>query len=458
MSKEKARLRISRQGAGLAKIDGDSVQSFWWNLSLAEKRYILRFEDPELVECLFSIWQRLCISDMTCYVVGIGSQDGASKKAGNEFFAIEGFISQSAVLHEAAFYAKLELVGNEDLFEIVQKWVDGPLWVGRPILHRRDWPSLFRTSVNSWSELVRQIFKLVESALYHAERASRLNPTAGSLCSAKEASPSKSAKRRERKKQSAIKVKAEADVCPVCDGTGILLDDPCPLCVSDAEDPAHSEEILDEEEENDASDADEVEDPEHEECGDEQEEDAKDEQEEEETTNVTQSDDEKEDTSRNSKDGENDEEDEEWEAEVLDRKFGIEMEDIPCLEVQAEDEDITHIECGHFEYEEHEDTTTGWRTKSRKKKKKLLSRASRNLIATWSSGWRSIGRRCEAVGGHLVLFERPMSQSAGVPNKVLGERAKAGVVRATVKNTFVHLLPDAPVKQGLPRSSSLPSL
>jgi len=453
MSKEKTRLRISRQGTGLAKIDGDSVQSFWWNLSLAEKRYILRFEDPELVECLFSIWQRLCISDMTCYVVGIGSQDGASKKAGNEFFAIEGFISQSAVLHEAAFYAKLELADNEDFFEIVEKWMDGPLWAGRTILHRRDWPSLFKASVNSWSDLVRQIFKLVESALYHAEQASRLNSTAG-LSSAKEASPSKNSKRRARKKQTSIKLKAEADLCPVCDGTGILLDDPCPLCVSDAEDAAPAEEVLEDEEENDASEADEVEDPEHEEkalCSDEQEVDAKDEQEEEETTNVTQSDDEKEeDTSRASKDGENDEEDEEWEAEVLDRKFGVEMEE--------GHDDITQLQCDHFEYEEHEDTTTGWRTKSRKKKK-LLSRASRNLIATWSSGWRSIGRRCEAVGGQLVLFERPMSQSAGVPNKVLGERAKAArVVRATVKNTFVHLLPDAPVKQGLSRSISLPSL
>jgi len=105
-----------------------------------------------------------------------------------------------------------------------------PLFVGRPLLHRREWPSLFLGSLNSWSDLVRQVFKLVELALYEAERSSRVSrhetapdtvaPSKASLCSKRKA------REKARKKRSAL--------CPVCDGTRVLLDDPCPLCVDDS--------------------------------------------------------------------------------------------------------------------------------------------------------------------------------------------------------------------------------
>jgi len=370
MSKDKAQLRI-RQGTGLARVDGDAVQRFWLRLSLQEKRDILRFEDPELVERLFSIWQALCISDMTCYVVGIGSQDCDSKKAGNEFFAIEGFISQSAVLHEAAFYAKLALVDKPDFFEILEEWLGSPPWVGRTVLHRRDWPSLFKASMNSWSEFVRQIFKLIESALYHAEQVDRIKPAANASSPDKVTSPSKCSKRKARKKSCNLKLK----ICPVCDGTRVLLGDPCPLCVdiSDDDEPPHTALIAEEE-----------------------------------------------------------------------------------LIVEEKDEE---------EEEEKEE----------------FPRLSKAMIEKWSSGWRPIGKRCDAAGGHWVLFDRPIKQSACTLNKHQEDMAsvstdmstvstedvfsdtnqtfeeQVSILQATVKNTFVHMLPDCPsAVQGLSRSRSLP--
>jgi hypothetical protein len=225
MAKDNARARLKR-----AKVDGDAVQGYWLNLSLQEKRQILRFEDPLLVERLFNTWQTLCISDMTCYIVGLGGQDELSKKVSNQFFAIEGFISQNVVLHQGAFYAKLALVEKPDFFEILEKWIGSPLLVGRPMLHRCDWPSLFKASVNSWSQLLIQIFKLMELAVYHAEQLSRIKKKADHLCSIKDTSPGKSSKRNARGRLLDRRRKALANICPVCDGSGSLLDDPCPLC------------------------------------------------------------------------------------------------------------------------------------------------------------------------------------------------------------------------------------
>lgn len=112
--------------------------------------------------------------------------------------------------------------------------------MGRPMLQRRDWPTLFKASVNSWSQLLHQIFRLVELALYHAEQASHLQPADD----AKVSSPSKSsvAKKLRKQKQKA-KLKAKMNQCPVCEGSRVLLDDPCPLCCSGSEEEGELDDL-----------------------------------------------------------------------------------------------------------------------------------------------------------------------------------------------------------------------
>lgn len=462
MSKDRQRLRI-RQGTGLAIADGDAVQSFWCSLSLQEKRRILRFEDPELVECLFSNWQTLCISDMTCYVVGICSQDGSSKKVGNEFFAIEGFISQSAVLHEAAFYAKLALVDKPDFFDTVEHWLESPLWVGRPMLHRRDWPSLFKTSLNSWSDLVRQIFKLVEAAVYHAEQVARLKHQR--VPPSKETSPSKSCKRKARKKLCALKLKAGGQLhgsnsCPVCDGTGVLLDDPCPLCVDGS----------DEEEAPSAAVGDEfLENPEGR-CVDKDGQESGIAEEQENSTETPDSDKEQEDSAAEVQEGE----DKQAEEDVSPCTFAqcrASSTDALTIQCEEEEEEVGQLKPNIAPKDllaTWSSGLDGWmRPKVRRRRRRAIqceeeeeetSHTSREEVATWSSGWSRVGKRCDAADGLWVLFERPIRQSAGVcqSTSVPNNAPEARFLRATVKNTFVNVpdfLADVPC---LARARSLP--
>lgn len=333
MVKAKVQSRL-KQGAGIVHVDADAVQRFWFDLSLQERRQVLRFEDPELVECLFNIWQALCISDMTCYVVGIGSQIAESKRLGNEFFAIEGYISQSVVLHEAAFYGKHSLIERHDFFEIMEYWIGSPLWVGRPMVKRRDWPSLFKGSINSWSKLLHHIFQLIEVALYHAEQASRLQPTET------EAGSSKCSKRRAREK----KLRAKLNQCPVCEGTGLLLDDPCPLCGDaeeiDAEPAIHTAMLSPD------------------------------------TLDVH---------ADNQEDGHASAEKEERDD---DKEYDPTVTPEECEEDEVEECDE---DCDEDDDDDAEESL----------------QAFKQRLSEWSSGWRHAGRRCDADGS-LILFERPL--------------------------------------------------
>jgi hypothetical protein len=356
-------------------------------------------------------------------MVGVNSRDTNSKKVGNEFFAIEGFINQREALHDAAFYAKTALLEKRDFFEIVEHWLGASLWVGRPMLPRRDWPSLFKGSINSWSELLRQIFKLVESALYYAERAGHLKLTACvSSPTKKEAPCSRSSKRKAQKRRV---LKQRAELCPVCEGSLKLLDDDCPLCV-DVSDEEDTLEVPSFQEQAPATE-DIVK-----------------------HLDIVHSEEDKEDETT-ALQSEEDKDDELEESEIMmyseaPNSDEDNQEEIlrALLDCEDDDDDSWQV-VGHRK----KDVTSRSLAPARAgPKENLSSRHALKAAATsWLSGWKpGCVRREEAADTDRILYESS--------HKMLAEK---GTVKAVVRNTFVHILPHRPVASpGLSRARSLP--
>jgi hypothetical protein len=136
-------------------------------------------------------------------------------------FSVEGIVAEDdGDLRDAAFYAKREFVEDHDLFEFLECRLGSPILSGRPLLQRGDWPSIFEVTPNSWADFMAQILRLIELAVVEAFQVAS---SAGTL------QQSRCGKRRGRKKKAVLK----ASLCPVCDSTGVLLGDPCPLCIDD---------------------------------------------------------------------------------------------------------------------------------------------------------------------------------------------------------------------------------
>jgi hypothetical protein len=237
MSREKkGRLKATLCGLSLGEADVQAVRRHWASLSLEEKLLIFRFEDPLLIRRLQSIWHDLVVSDLTCYMCGLRDFEGERRM---HMFAIEGYVGKDGWLQEGVLFVKGGLAGRSDLFEFLEQELGSAFLQGRPSLHRRDWPLLFREAPHSWSELRCQILKLLELAIAHTEQESVTKrghlaeraPTEGMTVAVTGIPSRASSKRRARKKRNLALHKAVT--CPVCDGTGMLLADPCPLCADE---------------------------------------------------------------------------------------------------------------------------------------------------------------------------------------------------------------------------------
>jgi len=259
MSRDKVHLRLKRNGTVLPKAASDAVRLYWNTLQTSEKLRILRFEDPQLVSRLCTIWEDLYMLDLACYLHGIKDEESGSNRCGLYMFAIEGsvcleeanadtIVFKGAPICDAAFLAKPAFVEKIDFFEHLENQLGSPLLHGRPVLKQHEWPLLFTITPNSWQEFVRQILSLVELAVFHAEMEARSvgEPHPSSSLDGPPAGESSSSKRRARKKRTKMAAKhdvhGDPEVCSLCDGTRVLLDDPCPLCMDESESFAQSAE------------------------------------------------------------------------------------------------------------------------------------------------------------------------------------------------------------------------
>lgn len=246
MSREKkVRLRASLCGMSLEEAGVQAVRRHWASLSLEEKLLIFRFEDPLLIRRLQSIWHDLVVSDLTCLMCGLGDLEGERCM---QMFAIEGCVGKDGWLQEGVLFVRAGLAGRSDLFELLEQELGSAFLQGRPYWqHPRDWPEkLFREAPHSWSEFRCQILKLLELAIAHAEEESAMGrghllaertSVEAMAMTVKGIPSSASSKRRARKKRNLALHKGSVDrvsvTCPVCDGTGMLLADPCPLCADE---------------------------------------------------------------------------------------------------------------------------------------------------------------------------------------------------------------------------------
>jgi len=171
MLKNNKTFRKSKHLSGISgsasTVNVDAVKAFWGLLDAADKLRVLTFDDQELVERVTSIQKDLSNSDMICYSLGIRGQDNVREEVGMNLFALE---CDSKSLEPVAFFAKLEFVEKADFFEHIELRLGRSFLKGRPMLPRRDWPSIFEPRANSWRSFMSQVLELVELAILQAQQ------------------------------------------------------------------------------------------------------------------------------------------------------------------------------------------------------------------------------------------------------------------------------------------------
>lgn len=197
MSRDRARRSVRHRQAALAKVETEAVKEYWQSLELEERLSLLRFEDPALLDRLFTIQEALHFCDFKCYYLcGLRGQDAVRQKVGLDAFDVEAEVVGGGV-RPMAFFAKRSFVARDDLFELLERQL-GPSPLEGLAPARGEWASLFDATPNTWAGFMRQVLRLVGLAILRAQ-------------------------------QSAAKGGQE-DTCQVCEGTRLLLGDPCPLC------------------------------------------------------------------------------------------------------------------------------------------------------------------------------------------------------------------------------------
>lgn len=207
-------------GAELERADLQAAKRHWESLSVNARAEALHFEDELLVQRLHGGRQALLDADLRCFALGVRGQDAVRREAGVDEFAIECFQTEGGLLRPAALFAKRCFVERSDVFELLERRLDGPFLEGRPALQRKDWPSLLEQGANSWTDFMRQILRLVELSILHIYQDAQNAATdalkvpvataASASCSTAAVSGTQSQKRRQRKKRAGAHAAAEA--------------------------------------------------------------------------------------------------------------------------------------------------------------------------------------------------------------------------------------------------------
>lgn len=193
-----------------------AMKEYWSTLSVERRQEILRFQERALVNELYDVQQSLYASDFECALFGIRSNDDARRRMGIEYFDVEGVLDCKGKMFPRAFIAHRAFVELDNLFEFIEERLGRPLLQDAPPLEEKHWVSLLTPTPSSWAEYVRVALRLVELAIQR--EAAREQRARDQIEAAREevvppspsGTKSQGAKRKARKKQTALRHAAEA--------------------------------------------------------------------------------------------------------------------------------------------------------------------------------------------------------------------------------------------------------
>jgi hypothetical protein len=98
-------------------------------------------------------------------MAGLGALNDERRRVGIDEFAMECCTDGGKDLHPEAFFAKVVFASRSELFELLEQRLGSPFLDGRETLQRSKWITFFENAPNSWSDFIKQVFKLVEVAI-----------------------------------------------------------------------------------------------------------------------------------------------------------------------------------------------------------------------------------------------------------------------------------------------------
>jgi hypothetical protein len=98
-------------------------------------------------------------------MAGLGALNDERRRVGIDEFAMECCTDGGKDLHPEAFFAKEVFASRSELFELLEQRLGSPFLDGRETLQRSKWITFFENAPNSWSDFIKQVFKLVEVAI-----------------------------------------------------------------------------------------------------------------------------------------------------------------------------------------------------------------------------------------------------------------------------------------------------
>eukprot|EP00434_Breviolum_minutum_P034744 symbB.v1.2.030758.t1/scaffold3501.1/size55241/4 len=176
-----------------AEVDAQAVRNFWSALSTEVRMEVLRFTDSTIVQRVHDYMIKLLKADIWSRMNDVSIDDDvpAPRLTGFEFeapaerdclgslrapiaiMATEEFAAAWQARSSGEFCAKvLKLVhcADEHLLQTLEQTLGSSMLEGRPALQRKDWSTVFDVSPSCWEELQDQVYRLVELAIFHAER------------------------------------------------------------------------------------------------------------------------------------------------------------------------------------------------------------------------------------------------------------------------------------------------
>mmetsp|Transcript_53544 Transcript_53544/g.96076 ORF Transcript_53544/g.96076 Transcript_53544/m.96076 type:complete len:343 (-) Transcript_53544:377-1405(-) len=158
-----------RRASPATDVDPAALKRFWSSLSPAVRREVLHFQDAALVRTVHSHMFALLKADMWRQMNGAGD-DEVGRLTGFEFEVPAERTCMGSLQDPFAIVATPEFANEKDLLGLLADTLGSEILSGRPALQKPDWLTVFADTPSSWSELQEQVFRLVELAIFHAER------------------------------------------------------------------------------------------------------------------------------------------------------------------------------------------------------------------------------------------------------------------------------------------------